>query len=65
MTPALISEIWISGEAVARVAFKCLGSPEIGNMGTGPDAKINFGDYGVTQDMRVKVGTLASSADRN
>ena len=26
MTPALISEIWISGEAVARVAFKCLGS---------------------------------------
>jgi hypothetical protein len=22
----LISEIWISGEAVARVAFKCLGS---------------------------------------
>ena len=33
----------------ARKAGQVLGSPETGNLGTGPDAKRNFGGYVVYQ----------------
>jgi hypothetical protein len=28
-------------------------TPEIGNIGTGPDTKINFGGFGVNQDLEI------------
>ncbi len=45
------SSFIFSNSGTAKVAL-CLVCRQIGNIGTGPDAKINFGDYAVYQPIR-------------